>query len=132
MLKMKIRKVRYAPRIPGQIERHCAAFLTQDGQVILVNSIWDSQDSVSWPFYNTSDAVRLASDIMKGKKKSTRIAPIFQGLGVVAWESTKYDETLAAMAKDGQLINAIVVENIPDSVEELQNFAGQVLRESLT
>ncbi len=126
---MKIRKVRYAPRIPGKIERHCAAFLTQTGQVLLVDSFWDSQDNVKWPFYNIGDAVRLASDIMKAKKKSVRIAPILQGLGVVAWESTKYDETLVAMAKAGQLINAVVVENIPDSIEELQHFASNALRE---
>ena len=129
---MKIRKVRYAPRIPGKIERHCAAFLTQTGQVLLVDSVWDSRDDVNYPFFNVGDAVRLTSDIMKAKKKSTRIAPILQGLGVVAWESTKYDEALVAMAKDRQLINAVVIENIPDSVEELQHFAGQVLRESPT
>ena len=128
---MKIRKVQYAQHVPSKIERHCAAFLTQTGEVLLVDSIWDSRDGVSWPFYNIGDAVRLASDIMKAKKKSTRIAPILQGLGVVAWESTKYDETLVDMAKTGELINAIVIENVPDSVEELQRFAGQVLRESL-
>ena len=129
---MEIRKVRFAPHIPGKIEHHCAAFLTKTGQVLVVDSVWDSRDGVIWPIFNSGDAVRLAKDIMEGKKKSTRIAPILQGLGVVAWESTKYDETLVAMAKDGQLINAVVVENIPDSVEELQHFAGQVLRESLT
>jgi len=127
---MEIRKVRYAKSVPGKIEHHCAAFLTQSGQVILVGSILDEHEGI-WPIFNSGDAVRLAKDIMEGKKKSTRIAPILQGLGVVAWESTKYDETLVAMAKDGQLINAIVIENIPDSVEELRHFAGQVLRESL-
>lgn len=125
---MKIRKVRYAPRVPDIVERHCAAFLTQTGEVLLVDSVWDSRDGVNYPFFNVGDAVRLASDIMKAKKKSTRIAPI---IGALAWESTKYDETLVTMAKEGQLINVVVVENIPDSVEELQHFAGQVLRESL-
>jgi len=126
---MKIRKVQYAPHIPGKIERHYVAFLPQTGEAILVDAFWDTRDNVRWPFYNTGDAVRLASDIMKGKKKSTRIAPI---IGALAWESTKYDETLVEMAKTGNLVNAIVIENIPDSVEELQAFASNVLKESLT
>jgi len=128
---VKMRKVRYAQHVPGKIERHCAAFLTQSGQVILVGSIFDESESI-WPIFNSSDAVRLANDIMKAKKKSVRIAPILQGLGVVAWESTKYDETLVAMAKAGQLINAVVIENIPDSVEELQRFASDTLKQSPT
>jgi ribosomal protein L19 len=123
---MKIRKVKYAQPVPGKIERHCAAFLTQSGQVILVGSILGEQGI--WPIFNSGDAIRLAKDIMEGKKKSVRIAPILQGLGVVAWESTKYDETLVAMAKAGQLINAVVIENVPDSMDELQRFAGDVLR----
>jgi len=126
---MKIRKVQYASRVPGRIERHCAAFLTKNDQVILIDSIWDSRDNVKWNFYNVGDAVHVATDIMKAKNKSTRIAPI---IGALAWESTTYDENLVEMAKTGELVNAIVIENIPDSVEELQSFAGQVLRESTT
>ena len=126
---MKIRKVRYAPRIPGKIERHCAAFLTQTGQVLLVDSVWDSRDNVNYPFFNIGDAVRFASGLMKGKSSTLRIAPI---IGALAWESTKYDKNLVDMAKTGQLINAIVIENIPDSIEELQHFASNALKESLT
>jgi len=117
---MKIRKVKYAQPVPDKIERHCAAFLTQSGQVILVGFIG------TWPIFNSGDAIRLAKDIMEGKEKSTRIAPV---IGVLAWETTKYDEKLVDMAKRGELINAIVIENIPDSIEELQRFAGQVLKE---
>jgi hypothetical protein len=123
---MKIRKVKYAQPVPGKIERHCAAFLTQSGQVILVGTILDEQGI--WPILNSGDAVRLASDIMKAKKKSTRIAPV---IGVLAWETSKYDEKLVDMAKTGELINAIVIENIPNSIEELQHFASNALRESL-
>lgn len=126
---MKIRKVRYTPSNPNKIERHCAAFLTQTGQVLLVDSVWDSRDGVSWPFFNVGDAVRLATDIMKGKASSFRIAPI---IGALAWESTKYDKNLVDMAKTGELINAIVIENAPDSVEELQHFASNALKEMLT
>jgi hypothetical protein len=127
---LKIRKVKYAQPVPGKIERHCAAFLTQSGQVILVGSIFDEREGM-WPIFNSGDAIRLAKDIMEGKEKSVRIAPIFQGIGVIAWESTKYDKTLVGMAKAGQLINAVVIENIPDSVEELQHFASNALKESL-
>jgi hypothetical protein len=65
---------------------------------------------------------------MKGKKKSTRFAPI---IGALAWESTKYDEILVEMAKNGNLVNAVVIENIPDSTDELQSFASNTLNESL-
>ncbi len=51
---------------------------------------------------------------------------------MIAWETAKYDETIVAMAKAGQLINAIVIENIPDSIEELHNFASNSLKESST
>jgi hypothetical protein len=72
---------------------------------------------------------------MGGKKKRLRIAPILPLgllLTVAASETTKYDETLVAMAKAGQLVNAIVIENIPDSIEELQRFAVNALREPVT
>ncbi len=64
---MKIRKVRYAKPDPDKIERHCAAFLTQTGEVNLVRSILDTRLGVC-PFFNSGDAARLASDIMRGKK----------------------------------------------------------------
>ncbi len=128
---MKIRKVKYAQDIRGKIERHCAAFLTQSGQIIMIGSIFDKREGIC-PIFNSGDAVRIIKDIMEGKKKSVRIAPILQGIGVVAWETTKYDETLVAMANAGQLINAIVIENIPDSMEELHDFASNALKESST
>ena len=125
---MNILRVRYAERIPGMIERHCAAFLTSTDEVIIISSILDSRSGDYWPFFNAGDAVRLAKDVMKGKKRSTQIAPI---IGIIAWESTHYDEALVSMAKNGHLLNAVVIENIPESVGDLQQFAYKTLKESL-
>jgi hypothetical protein len=118
---LKVQKVKYAERVPGRVERHCAAFVTQSGKVVIVASV------DGWPFYNIKDAVRLAENIMKGKKNSTRymILP-----GITSWETTTYDKSLVEMAKAGHLVNAVVIENVPDSEEELQRFAGEVLREA--
>ena len=124
---MKIRKVRYAePDNRNKIDRHCAAFLTRSGDVILVTAMFDKSDNREYPFFNTGDAVRVARDIMKHKAKSLRIAPI---IGAIGFESTSYDANLVEMAKSGQLTNAIVIENISDSEEELKRFARDIMTE---
>lgn len=124
---MQIRKLRYAPYVPGKVERHCAAFLTQSGQVIIINSIFDQHEGQSCPFFNSGDAAKIIKKIMSGKKSSTTVWPF---PSVVVWEHTKYSEDLISMAKAGQLVNAAVIENIPESKEELQQVARSALNES--
>lgn len=97
---MKITKVKYNGTDSYNIARHCAAFLTKTGQVILITSICDDRDGVEWPFFNSGDAVRTAKDIMKAKKKSTSFAPI---IGAIAWETAEYNDNLITMAKEGEL-----------------------------
>jgi hypothetical protein len=98
---MKITKVKYTGTDSYSIARHCAAFLTKTGQVILITSTWDDRDGVEWPFFNTGDAARTAKDIMKAKKESTSFAPI---IGAIAWETSEYNDTLITMAKKGELV----------------------------
>jgi hypothetical protein len=57
---MKIRKVRYAQRVPGKIERHFIAFLNRTGEILLMGH-----------FLNSGDASHTASKIMEGKNSST-------------------------------------------------------------
>lgn len=130
---MKIAKVRFAKHTPGIIERHCVAFMTQSGEVVLVDSIFNKRDRVCFPIFNTSDAVRIASDVMRRKASSLRFAPTALRIaGLVAWERTEYNPNLVEMARTGQLTNVIVIENVPESIEELQRFAGNALRETLS
>jgi hypothetical protein len=116
---LKIRKVRYAPHIPGITERHCAAFFTLTGHVIIIKSTFDKQQGL-WPIFNTSTAEKIAKDIIKGKESSISIIPF---PGVIAWETTSYDKNLAGLARSGQLVEVLVIENIPESEDELQQFA---------
>jgi len=118
---MKINKVKYSENLPGIVQRHCAAFLTDKGDVILIDR--DNEGM----FLNTGIPMRIVKNIMKGKKKSTTVIPF---PGVITWETTTYDENLVNMAKTGQLINAIVIENVPEAFEELEKFALRVLRET--
>ncbi len=111
---MKIRKVSYTKHVPDKIEHHYVTFLTESDEILLMG-----------PFLNNGDAARVAGNIMKGKASSLTVIPF---PGVVVWEREKYDQRLADMAKAGKLVNCVVVENAPDSIDELQRFAGGVLR----
>lgn len=128
LLEMKVKKVIFSKIHPGRSKRHCAAFLTTSGQVILVDKFTDEVGDI-WPYFNSSDALRLARDVMEGKKKAIRIAPILQGLGVIAWETRKPPKLLVDMAKNRQIVNCVVIENIPDNEEELYHFAMEALKE---
>ena len=112
---MRIRKVSYVKHIPNKIEHHYVAFLTESDEVLLMG-----------PFLNSGDAQRVAGNIMKGKKSSLSIFP---GIVVWVWEREKYDQRLVDIAKAGKLVNCLVVENAPDSMEELQRFARGILTE---
>ena len=112
---MKIRKISYTKHVPGKIEHHYAAFLTRSGEVLLMGH-----------FLNSGDAAHVAGNIMKGKASSLTVMPF---PGVVVWEREEYDKNLANLAKSGQLISCVVIENAPDSINELQRFASGVLKE---
>jgi len=114
---MKIRKVRYAQRVPGKIERHYVAFLTRSGEILLMGH-----------FLNSGDASHTAGKIMEGKESSTSFFPFPIGL---VWQREHYDKRLAEMAKAGELVGCMVVENAPESIEELQCFASNDLRGQL-
>lgn len=123
---MKISSVKYSGSDVYPIERYCAAFLTDEGEVIIVDSTWDGRDNINWPFFNKGDVNRFVKDIMSGKKRSIRIAPI---IGAIGWEVSNYNETLVDMAKTGRLVKAIIIEDIPQSVEILHHFAEKALKE---
>ena len=114
---MKIRKVQYAQHIPGKIERHYIAFLTKSGEILLMGH-----------FLNSGDASHTASKIMEGKKSSTSFFAI---PFLLVWEKEHYDQRFVEMAKAGELVSSVVVENAPDSMEELQRFVSNALNESL-
>jgi len=117
---MKIKKVKYSESLPGVIQHHCVAFFTAQGNVIIIDR--DSEGI----FFNAGIPMRMAKNIMKGKGKSRIVIPF---PGVITWETTTYDEEIVNMAKNGQLVNAIVIENVPESFEELEKFALKVLGE---
>ena len=114
---MNIRKATYASHQPGKIEHHYVAFLTQSEETIFLG-----------PFLNVGHAVSTAKNIMKGKKSSTSFFPFVFGL---VWDTEEYNKDLVGMAKAGELGGCVVLENVPESMEELQGFASNALRESL-
>jgi len=65
---------------------------------------------------------------MNGKGSSTSFFPFPIGL---VWEREKYDKQLVDMAKAGELIGCVVIENAPESMEELRRFASDNLKKSL-
>ena len=124
--------MRYAKATPGRIEYHCAAFLTRSGEVILIGQYVDKGDNITpssdlIPFLNSNDAASLAENIMRGKRSTFRVFPF---PGIITTERITYPEDLVEMARSGQLVNAVVIENVPDSIEELERFAGNILRQS--
>jgi len=115
---MKIRKVTYTKHLPGKVERHMIAFLTRSGETVLHGN-----------FLNIAHTTSVATHIMKGEKSSTSFFPFPIGL---AWDTEEYNRDLVDMAKAGELIDCVVIENAPDSTEELWRFARRILQESRT
>ena len=112
---MRVKKVRYTEHIPGKVDYHYIAFLTASGEVLLMGH-----------FLTAGHANKVANGIMSGKKSSSTFIPF---PGVFIYEREKYDENFVNMVKAGEITNCIVVENAPESIEELRHFAGAILKE---
>lgn len=120
--KIIVKRVRYADHNPDIVESHCAAFLTKSGKVIIINK------SGGWPYYNVNEVIRAVKNIMKGNAQYGS----FMALpGIISWETNYFDDNLVNLARNGEIINWVVIENIPDSLEELSKFAGKVLNEPI-
>ena len=113
---MNVKKVQYAKHILGQVDHHHIVFLTRSGEMLFTGF-----------FLKIGDAKRVAERIMSGKASSTTFAPF---PGVFMLEREKYDKDLVDMAKAGELVDCAVVENAPESVEELLTFADKTFRSS--
>jgi hypothetical protein len=113
---MNVKKVQYSKHIPGAVDHHHIVFLTQSGEMLFTGF-----------FINSGDAKRVAENIMSGKASSSTFVPF---PGVFAFEREKYDKDLVDMAKTGELVDCVVVENAAESVEELLTFADKTFRGS--
>ena len=111
---MSVRKVPYAKHIPGQIDHHYIAFLTRFGKILLMGF-----------FLKSGDAKRVAENIMGGKASSSTFIPF---PGVFVLEREHYDKNLVEMARTGELIDCIVIENAPESTEETLAFADKTFK----
>jgi hypothetical protein len=113
---MNVKKVQYAKHVPGMVDHHHIVFLTRSGEMLFTGF-----------FLRIGDAKRTAEHIMRGKASSTIFLPL---PGVFMLEREIYDKDLVNMAKTGELVDCVVVENAPESVEELLTFADKTFRSS--
>jgi len=114
---MSVKKVTYAKHVPGRIDRHYIAFLTRSGEILLAGG-----------FTTSGDAKRVAENIMRGKASSLNPALLAGGLVLFLLDREHYDKDLVEMAKAGELIDCIVIENAPESTEEILAFADKTFK----
>jgi len=114
---MNVNKVTYANHVPGKVDYHYIAFLTRSGEILLAGH-----------FVNSGDAKRVAKNIMRGKTSSFNPALLPGGLVLFLLDREHYDKNLAEMAKAGELIDCVVIENAPESTEEILAFADKVFK----
>lgn len=121
----EIQVVKYADADRSKIEKHYAAYLTKSDDIIIAG-----------PFFNTKYAAKVASDILKGKKSTPKLPlvlciilfALLIGLLLYFLYREKYDESLVHKASSGQLAKALIIENAPDSPEDLRHFAEIALK----
>jgi hypothetical protein len=114
---MNVKKVTYAKHVPGKVDYHYIAFLTRSGEILLVGG-----------FVNSGDAKGVAENIMRGKTSSLNPALLAGGLVLFLLDRERYDKSLVEMAKAGELIDCIVIENAPESSEEILAFADKTFK----
>jgi hypothetical protein len=117
---MNIKKATYAKHVPGKVDYHYIAFLTRSGEILLAGG-----------FVNSGDAKGVAKNIMRGKDSSLNPALLPLGLVVFLLSREHYNKDLkdlAEMAKAGELIDCIVIENAPESTDEILAFADKTFK----
>jgi hypothetical protein len=112
-----MKKVRYAEHIPGKVDHHYVVFLTRSGEKIVTGF-----------FLTVGDAEKTASHIMRGKESSSTFLPL---PGVFLVEREHYDKDLADMAKAGELVDCLIVENAPDSIDAIIAFSDDRFKGTL-
>jgi hypothetical protein len=120
-IKVNVQKIPYKDATPGRIENHYAAFLTRSNDILLFG-----------PFLTSNEGKRRANDVLKGKKESRSyfFLPLII-LPVVYIERTteSYNKNLVDLVKENQISNCLIIENAPDSMDELMQFAKNTFKQ---
>jgi len=121
---MAVQVVCFAEEDCSKINHHYAAYLTKSGDVILKG-----------PFLNLGDAETVTNNIMNGKKSEPKVPLIvallvlpFVFLPIYFLYREKYDEALVDMVASGIITEAIVIQNAPDTEDEIKRFAQSALK----
>jgi len=102
-------KVTHQQHVPGQIDHHYVVFLTKRGELVVMGH-----------FLRSGEAVNTAQNILAGKSGNTEffILPF-----VAALDRETYSPDIVAIARSGDILSCVVIENAPDSPEEVREAA---------
>jgi len=116
---MKIQKIPFKVATPGQIEYHYAAFLTRTEDILLIG-----------PYLNSNELRKMAVNILKGKEESKFYfilpTPI---IWIAGTHTESYDKNIVNLVKTNQISDCVIIENVPDSIDELKQFAKNVFKQ---
>ena len=116
---MKILKIPFKVATPGQIEHHYAAFLTRTEDILLIG-----------PYLNSNELRKMAANMLKGKEESNFYFVLPIPIIWIAGKFTEsYDKNIVNLIKTNQISYCVIIENVPDSIDELKQFAKNVFKQ---